>query len=286
MQQFILMMFACLMALTLWAFALTLIRPLVPAHAQLGVFHLGAFYQSIDPAGALTAINAVQDQVITTSGVDLRVPLGLANMIGAAALLNDASASRAQVQSPSLRAIANVDIEPIVAAAVFGTPPEQSLHPESPVPLAPNESVNFAMLSDPAAAAAHYGLIWLADGPQAPVKGPMYTVRATAAAALAAGQWVNGNLSFSQTLPAGTYQIVGMRARGTNLVAARLVFVGGTFRPGVAAVNALADLDTYWQRFGNMGVFGQFDSTTPPTVDCLGVTDVAQTFDFDLIRVK
>jgi hypothetical protein len=35
-----------------------------------------------------------------------------------------------------------------------------------------------------------------------------------------------------------------------------------------------------------MGVFGQFDNTTPPTVDFLGDTDAAQTGIFDLIKVK
>jgi hypothetical protein len=185
-----------------------------------------------------------------------------------------------------LRAIANLDVEPVVAAAVFGSPPEQMVHPDSPIPVVENESLNFAVNSNPAAAADHYGLVWLSDGPLAAVKGSIYTVRATGTCALSAGKWINGNLTFSQTLPAGTYQVVGMRARGTNLVAARLVFVGGLYRPGVGAVNALGDLDPYFARYGNMGIFGQFDNTTPPTVDCLGITDVAQTFELDLIKVK
>src|SRR5207247_1836789 len=100
-------------------------------------------------------------------------------------------------------------------------------------------------------------------------KGAIYTIRATAAVALAASTWVNGALTFSQALPYGTYQVVGMRARGANLAAARLVFVGQPFRPGVAGVNALGNVDPFHFRYGNMGVFGQFDSTVPPTVDCL-----------------
>jgi len=249
------------------------------------MFTTVAWYQSIDPAGALTAINAVSDQHVTVSGADIRVPKGLANIIGAAALANDASVTRAQLQSPSLRATLNFDVEPVVAAAVFGSPAEQTFFPDTPVPLMENESLNFAILSDPAAAAVHYGLAWLSDGPVKPVTGKIYTVRCTAAAALAAGVWVNSALTFAQTLPAGDYQVVGMRARGTNLVAARLVFVGGVWRPGVPAINALGDLDTYWQRYGRMGVLGQFNSTTPPTVDCLGVTDTAQTIMLDLIKV-
>lgn len=250
------------------------------------MFHLSAFEQSIDPGNALTAINAVREEQLFVNGVDLRVPELLPFIIGAACTINDASLVRAQVQSPSLRVRTNLDVEPIVQALVFGSPPEQSLWPETPMPLAPDEAVNFAVQSDPAAAAMHRGFIFLSDGPQTPVTGEIFTIRATAAVTLATGNWVNGNLTLGQVLPAGRYQVVGMRARGTNLVAARLLFSEQVARPGVLALNALGDEDPYWTRFGRMGVFGEFPNTIPPTVDCLGVTDTAQTFLLDLIRVS
>lgn len=248
--------------------------------------HIAAWGQSVDLAGVLTALNAVQDPVLTTAGVDVRVPAAMPFIIGQAALLGNATPSRAQLSSPSLRAMVNLDIEPIVAALVFGSFPEQLIHPDSPIPVVANESLNFNAQATGGAATQNYGLVWLADGPQAAVKGSIYSLRATAGITLAADTWVNGNLTFAQTLPAGTYQVVGMRARGTNLVAARLVFIGGMWRPGVPAVNAIGNVDPYAFRYGNMGVWGQFDNTTPPTVDCLGVTDVTQTFDLDIIRIK
>lgn len=250
------------------------------------MFHLAAFYQSVDPSGVLLPINAVNEATLMVSGADLRVPKALPFIIGAAALANDASATRAQVQSPSLRILTNLDVEPLVAALVFGNPPEQSFWPETPIPVVPDESLNFAILSDPAAAAVHYGLVFLSDGPQSPVAGNVFSVRATAAITLSAGVWVNGPLTFGQTLPAGRYAVVGMRARSTNLVAARLVFAEQMARPGVLAVNAIADQDPYWTRFGRMGVFGEFESTTPPTLDALGVTDTAETIILDLVRVR
>jgi len=246
--------------------------------------HLSAFFQNVNNALALLPIAAVPDQVVTVQGNDVRVPAGLTNIVGQAALINSVTGLRAQIQSPSLRAIANVDVEPIINALVFGSPPEQTIHGDSPIPLQANESLNFAVANN--AAVDNYGLVWIADGPLQAVKGSIYTVRATGAATLAAGAWVNTSLTFAQTLPVGRYQIVGVRARGANLVAARLVFIGGTFRPGVAALNAIGDLDPWYSRYGSMGVFGEFDSTTPPTVDCLGVTDAAQVFDFDLIKTK
>jgi hypothetical protein len=180
----------------------------------------------------------------------------------------------------------NLDIESIVVALVFGSPPEGSFWPDAPLPLAVDEAVNFAIEANPAAAAQQYGTVLFADGPQTPVTGEIFTVRATGATTLAANTWVNGNLTLGQTLPAGRYQVVGMRARGTNLVAARLVFSEQVARPGVLAVNAIGDQDPYWSRFGRMGVFGEFPNTIPPTVDCLGVTDTTQVFLLDLIRVR
>jgi hypothetical protein len=253
---------------------------------MMAMFHLAAWAQSIDPANALTAINAVREEMLFTSGVDLRVPENLAFIVGQAALLNDASAARAQVQSPSLRAFANLDVEPIVAAAVFGAPPESLLHPDSPIAVSPDESLNFAVLSDPAAAALHYGLVWLADRALERITGNIFTVRATSAIAQTTLTWVNGNLTFTQTLPAGRYRIVGMRARSTDAVGARLVFPEQVARPGVPVVNAIGDNDPWAFRYGNMGAFGEFPHTNPPTVDVLGGAAAAQTYLFDLLRVR
>lgn len=247
--------------------------------------HLSAYYESVDPGGALIPIAAVNDPVLFTDGDDVRVPTALPNIIGKACLQNDASPLRAQIQSPSLRSFVNVDVEPIVQALVWGSPPEATLHPLSPIPVTPDEAVNFYIMNTGGDAQVHQGFIWYSEGALQPTPGRIFSVYATSAITLAAGVWVNGNLTFGSTLPQGDYQVVGLRARGTNLVAARLVFVGGTWRPGVMAVNAIADEDVVVTRFGRMGVWGQFNTNTPPTVECMGVTDSAQVYIIDLIRV-
>jgi hypothetical protein len=249
------------------------------------MFHTVAFYESVDPAGAYNTLNGVPDQTVYVSGVDIRVPKPLPYIIGAAGLGNDASFVAAQVQSPSMRSFTYLDVTALKAALVFAGVPHTSLNPGSPIPVAPDEAINFAANSDPAAAAVHYGLVTFSDGPVQPVRGNMRTVRCTGAAALAAGAWKSSVLTFGQTLPVGQYQVVGMRAEGANLVAARLVFNGTVWRPGVPAANAVGDDDRGIFRFGNAGIFGQFDSTTPPQIECLGVTDTAQVVQLDLLRV-
>lgn len=252
----------------------------------VGMLHLAAFGQSISSNGVLTQIAGVPDQSLTVAGGDIRVPSFASKLAMTAALNNDATAARAQLSSPSLRAMVNMDIEPVVPNKVFGSPIEPYWRGDQPFDLVVNESLNFFTQNAQAAAVLSYGLIWLADGPVKPVQGNAFSIRATSAVALVAATWVNGPLVFGQVLPYGTYAVVGMRARGTNLLAARLVFPGAFNRPGVPGVNVIGGLDYDFARYGDMGIFGQFDSTVPPTVDCLGDTDAAQTFIFDLVKVK
>ena len=48
--------------------------------------------------------------------------------------------------------------------------------------------------------------------------------------------------------------------------------------------NAEDNNDPWEFRLGNLGVWGEFKNTTPPSVDVLGVTDTAQVVILDLIK--
>ncbi len=248
-------------------------------------FHTAAFYEDIDPGAALIPIAAVPEQMIFTDGDNMRVPDQLPFLIGACAAIGDASGLRAQVASPSLRMLANYDIEPIVLADAWGSPPETNFHPTRAIPLTADEAINFFVESDPAAAEQHYGGVWLADGAQVPVVANFFSVLCEPAVAQAMGVWVNGLLNMQQVLPAGRYQIIGMRARSADALFARLVFPEQVARPGVPCVNAIGDLDISAFRFGNAGVFGEFPSTNPPTVDVIGGAGAAQFLILDMVRV-
>lgn len=248
--------------------------------------HLSAYYKSAASSSALTLISAVSDPAVYTNGNDIRVTSDISNLLGEAALTAQTGPEYAQVQSPSLRTLANQDVEPIVAAVKFGATDTVQWHGENPRALTANEAINFGIYATDTSAAVNYGLVWFGDGAVKQTTGNVFSVRATGTASLSAGAWVNTTVSFDTTLPDGTYQVVGLRAEGSNLVAARIVFVGGAYRPGVPAEPA--ENTNYFRmfRYGKVGVFGQFDINQPPTVDCLGVTDTSQVFIFDLIKAK
>lgn len=255
------------------------------------MFHLSGFYQNLQIVAGGSKINAIPDPALTTAGSDIRVPAGLPYIMGVKASCNDASYTQAELQSPSLRALLNLDIEPIDAAALPVADYTENMWAGGPAAVAPNENLNLLNYGAPAGAVDNYGFVWFADGPQQPVKGPFYTVRCTAVtgAGAAKGVWVNQPLVIGQALPAGSYQVCGMRARGATLVAARLVFVGTGaqgWRPGVLANQTISKTSIGAFRFGAYGVFGQFDNTTPPTVDLIDSANETVEILLDLVKVK
>jgi hypothetical protein len=241
-------------------------------------------YETSASDAALTAITPIPDPTLRVTGNDFLVPPQLPNIVLAAGMINSAAATlRLQIQSPSLRATLNFDISPINNGLVFGSLPRLNRLWQTPLPLVGGEPLDVFVQNG--AAVMNRAFLMLSDGPVGPVSGKIYTVRATGAASLVTASWVNTTLTFGQTLPYGTYNLVGFRAWSANGVAARIFFVGYPWRPGVPMVNAEDNNEWNDFRFGQTGVWGQFVNTVPPTIDVMGITDTAQTFFLDLIKV-
>jgi len=249
------------------------------------MFTVVAYAESVDQGGSYNAFNAVPDQHITTSGTVIYI--GSLNYLIGYAIHNEGSAPcGAYLDSPSLRRICLVDIANVANATTSSGQDDVVLFPASPVALSTNEGLECYVCDDPGSATQQSALVYLADGALAPVSGEIFTVRATATITAAVNTWVNGNLTFRQTLPVGRYQVVGARAEGTNLNYFRFVPVGYAFRPGGVGCQDANDQDPKLQRFGGLGVWFEFDSVTPPTVEILANADcTAQTFYLDLIKI-
>lgn len=240
-------------------------------------------YELSGSQAALTALTPVPDGTMSISGNDFRVPKGLNNICAAAALINSAAATlRAEIQTPMLRSVLNFDIGPIVNGLIFGNLPPMMNMLDSPLGLAELEPLD--VLVQNGGIVMNRAALWLSDGPVKPTTGKIYTVRVTTTATLVTATWVNAAITFAQTLPAGHYQVVGQRWWSANGVLARLFPVGGVWRPGVPMLNAEAQTDGGVWRFGKAGVLCEFDNTTPPSVDFLGVTDTAQVGYLDLVK--
>jgi hypothetical protein len=254
------------------------------------MFHLAAWYESIDPAAAYNDLTAVADTQLTTGGDNIQIPT-LDQIVALAGGAENAVAPRMRLVAPSLRQRSLYQIAPLnvaTAGAVEpGSPPAVVDLRANPLKMEKSENVQCSLLSNPAAAQIQWGLMWLADGPVAPVQGNIFTARGTSATTLVAGTWSNCAITFDENLPRGRYQIVGMKGISAGAIAARTVLPEIRWRPGVIACDIVEDLDDRIFRNGQFGVFGEFEDTDGLTVDFLSVSaDTAEIVYLDLIQVR
>jgi hypothetical protein len=246
--------------------------------------HLIGYETSASQASPI-AITPIPDQVVQIQGTTVLVPQGVPNICYAAAMINSAVATlRVQLSSPSLLAVVPFDVSPIANGLVFGTLPRVVRMGMAPLPLVPAEPLS--ALVQNGAAVMNRAFVWLCDGPVKPVTAKAYSVRFTASATLVTASWVNSAITFATSLPAGNYQVVGMRLWSANSCAARLFFKGSFFRPGVPTANAEDNNEWPDFRMGTYGVWDQFNNITPPSVDIMGITDSAEQGFLDLIKVS
>lgn len=256
------------------------------------MFHLAAFYQSVDPAGVYVQLAAITDSQLTVNSPRIQVPV-LNQVIVAAAGLENTVAPLARLVAPSLTAKWRNQLVPFnvgAGGAVIPNNPGRVVDmSDDPIQLVVSEQLTAEISSNPAAGQPQWVLVWFADGKPAPISGPISTAHATVANALVAGAWTLNTLVFDEQLPRGRYQIVGLYAISTNLVAARLVIPSNPWRPGTlgAGGSTAAGYDRF--RFGNLGVWGEFEDVDNLQIESLATAaDAAavQSYYVDLIQVR
>ena len=248
------------------------------------------FLEDIDPAGIFEALAALADQHVTIVGDDIRIP-SLNQVVAIAGGSDGVVAPRLRLVSPTLRRRSNFLVAPLNvqnAAAVEPDSPHAIVDLRAnPLVLVAGENLNAELLSNPAAVQDQWCIVWLADGPIVPVTGPIFSVRVVSATAAVANVWTNVPVVFDEDLPRGRYQIVGLRPMSAGCVAARIVLVGVGVRPGALGTDVIQDIESPLFRYGQMGVFGEFEDTDPPTLDILSISaDAAQEAILDLIQLR
>ncbi len=248
---------------------------------------LTGWYQSVDAAAAFVNLTALPEQVIFTEGTNVHVPKDTNQVVAAAAGVGAGGNGMARLESPSLRGVSRFNLEAVNGRNDGNVIPDAVpfVHDlrSTPIVLSPGETLLGTIHSDTTAAARQWVLVWLADAPPTPFTGKVYTLRATGATALIAGAWTNGAIVFDDAIPAGRWNVVGFRARSANLVAARLVFPGQAWRPGVLGATLQQGATPPMFRYGGFGSLGTFDLDTIPTVDYLSnVADAAEVVYLDI----
>lgn len=249
------------------------------------MFHLVA-YKRTGVAGETDAdMAAVQDVWLTISNSHfvLMEPMRLLMAYGLGTTLD-----RLKISTPSLRTISLPYIVPIEPVAAVPDLPAVAIFQDHELILPPIDEIALLESNTDAGAQTYTAMVWLGFGPDRnTAPGPVYTVRATGTITAVTGAWTQGAITLDQTLPAGTYAIVGMSVIGTNLMAARLALPKYKHRPGCLARTAVANDDRSYWRMGRMGILGDFDSIAQPQLDIYALgANTAQTVYLDLVKIR
>lgn len=246
------------------------------------MFTLAAFSKSVALTTTQDTLTGVPDQHIKVQGNDLVIP-ELNKFLGAMGVGLDIQ--NVQLASPSLRRLALHDIAPVEPTATPSFPPDPILKGESLLALDIDESLNALAGNANAGAQQESVIVFLSDDDVAPVKGKIFTVKATATAPATGYVWSPAVLTFAQTLPTGIYNVVGARCEYATGIAFRLIFIGGKWRPGHICVADKAAKNPLYSRYGELGIWGAFPHNQQPSIELFGTAaGGAVSLFFDLIK--
>lgn len=236
------------------------------------MFHLVAFEEAIG-TNANTDMDAITDDILAIQnshffpGEDL-------DLIFAAAC--SATANRARIVTPKLRQITPPIIQPPDANATFGADPNLAVYRDSPLRLRAGEEIAVEFTSDIAMGTEQaYAILGLSRGLRAAPRGDYYALRGTSTTAAVANTWTTLTTTWADSLPQGTYAVVGMRVTGVSEVAARLIFNDQIWRPGCLGSALVGNKGAGIFRNGGLGEWGRFRNDIMPRVQVLNVTTTA-----------
>lgn len=253
--------------------------------------HLVAFQQSVDQA-TLARINLVADGVLTElDATRFLVPSDYRFIHWAFA--GGISLTRAQIHTPSLdqkRMLLEIFPRKRGTDELPTRTALQLFKPLRPVELQPNEQLEVQTAEDGAVATQQTAFVALGPLELPPVPpGEILRWRALGTTTLAVRGWTSVVVTLDNALPPGTYALVGFRPASTGVVAARALFQGGGYRPGVLGLGAAelagGDFDPSGYDKMNDYLMGSFTHLTVPQFQFWSLSaDTAETVIMDIIR--
>ncbi len=234
----------------------------------------------------LTELDAIPDPEFFTTGKDVSVPDSTNRLLAIMGVGSDLKSIR--LTSPTLRAVAPITPGQFHHAdTIDGYYPVYSLM-NNQFQMQTDEQVRALAANDAATADSAFVGALVSDGNVAPLNGAtIITVSGTAAVTASSENWVTGQITLDTILPRGVWAVVGAKAVQANGVFARLVFSGQGVRPMFPIVpNPEVPTDQMF-RGGKMGLWGTFDSRSPPKLQVLssGAASAQQVY-LDVTQVR
>lgn len=247
-------------------------------------FHLACYSSSVPNGTALTAVNAVNDQVLTIQDNKFILP-GQGKLLQVASL--SLNMQRVRLNTPSARYVSLPYMAPVNVGATVPSYPQIADFGFGPLTIPKADMISMEATHAGAGAQNVYIAAWFGFLYRDAQPGQRYRVRATGTITNSAGTWQSGSLNMEQTLPAGMYAVVGLDVIGANLFAARLIFPGSSYRPGVLCRESLGNTPSDVFTNGKLGTYGVFDSVNTPNLETLSVgANTSQEVYMDLVKIS
>lgn len=247
--------------------------------------HLIAFYGEGLGSGATAfpQINAVPDQSVQVTPGNRVILSRDMSIIAGFAGSSDPTRSMisARVVAPSLRRIVSPSIAPTSAQFPVKDLPAMMAIAEWPWKVCAQEEIGVEANFNGSSVSA-VALLWLEDKRESVPQGENFWLRGSVSALASTGpktsSWTGATITFDQTLAAGRYAVIGFVLKGQDTIAARLIFDDQMWRPGTLAIAPAAlggqrTHDAFYD--GSLGVFGRFESYSPPRLELLRQTAAA-----------
>lgn len=247
------------------------------------MFHTLAWFVSIGQT-VDTDVTPVTDSVMLIQNSHF-VPQSDLRCFWAAAM--SATLNRARFATPKTRQVTNPWIRPLIQAATPPNNPNVRDWLDSGFSFKGLEEIQLLATSGLAMGNENFTAVAsLGVGLQPAPQGDYYPLRGTSTTAAVANKWTQVSMTWQDTLPAGTYAIVGLEHESANAQAARLILQNQQFRPGALSVTGLGNRQNHALTHRKMGVFGTFIQTAMPLVEVLcNAADASHEVYMDIIRV-
>lgn len=203
------------------------------------------------------------------------------------AYVGAATLNRARFVSPAFRQITTPWIRPQGTAIVPLDEPNIADYRDNPLKIRALEELALEAMQTTGGAAVIAAVAGITKtGIQPAPRGDVFTMRGTGTTTVTAGAWTQATITWQDTLPTGTYAVVGLEAVSVTGLAARLIFEEQWERPGAVAQSLVSGNGHAMFRKGGLGIWGRFNANRMPNIQMLcNAADTAQEIFLDFIRV-
>lgn len=245
-------------------------------------FHMAAFFEEVGAAGTNVEVSPVNDNVlgISDNGFLLQESWSL---IFAAAFQDDGL--RARLSTPDFRQICLPHILPFNATLLPASRAGIANYTQQPLALPALANLKIEASCDATGGDGTYGVGLMKQYRAAPA-GNILTLRLTGSTTVTADVWSDVTLTPEFNVPAGYYELVGMKLVSTTGILARAIIENQVERPGCIGGATIGIIEDELFRKGRLGSWGRFNSTRLPMVQVLcNAADTAQEVFMDIIKV-